>query len=100
MKMPRTLMLALALSLFAAPASAEEGVLNISYVKSPFNLPMMVMKDHKILEKKLEPMGIAVKWHDIDSGAQQATLSQPFSDAARCSAARASPARPQLSESS
>ena len=73
MKMPRTLMLALALSLFAAPASAEEGVLNISYVKSPFTLPMMVRKGHKILEKKLEPMGIAVKWHDIDSGAQQAT---------------------------
>ena len=73
MKMPRFLMLAFALSLFAAQASAEEGVLNISYVKSPFNLPMMAMKEHKILEKKLEPLGITVKWHDIDSGAQQAT---------------------------
>lgn len=73
MKMPRVLMLSLALSLFAAPAFAEDGVLNISYVKSPFNLPMMAMKANGILEKKLEPMGITVKWHDIDSGAQQAT---------------------------
>ncbi|WP_418764492.1 ABC transporter substrate-binding protein [Mailhella sp.] len=73
MKMPKSLLLALSLSLFAAPAFAEEGALNISYVKSPFNLPMMVMKEKRILEKKLEPKGIKVKWHDIDSGAQQAT---------------------------
>ncbi len=73
MKMPKSLILALVLSLFAAPAFAEEGTLNISYVKSPFNLQMIVMKEHKLLEKKLEPKGIAVKWHEIDSGAQQAT---------------------------
>ena len=54
-------------------APAEEGVLNISYVKSPFNLQMMVMKDQQLLEKKLAPKGIKVQWHDIDSGAQQAT---------------------------
>ena len=73
MKMLRSLSLALALSLCAAPAFAEDGVLNISYVKSPFNLQMMVMKDQQMLEKKLAPKGIKVKWHDIDSGAQQAT---------------------------
>lgn len=73
MKMPKSLILTLALSLFAAPAFAEEGTLNISYVKSPFNLQMIVMKEHKLLEKKLEPKGLAVKWHEIDSGAQQAT---------------------------
>ena len=73
MKMPGFTALALALSLFAAPAFAEEGTLNISYVKSPFNLQMIVMKEHKLLEKKLEPKGITVKWHEIDSGAQQAT---------------------------
>lgn len=73
MKTPRALLLTLTLSLFASPAFAEDGVLNISYVKSPFNLQMIVMKEHKLLEKKLEPKGIKVKWHEIDSGAQQAT---------------------------
>ena len=73
MKTPRALLLTVALSLFAAPALAEDGVLNISYVKSPFNLQMIVMKEHGLLEKKLAPKGIKVKWHDIDSGAQQAT---------------------------
>ena len=73
MKMPKSLILALAFSLFSAPAFAEDGVLNISYVKSPFNLQMIVMKEHRLLEKKLEPKGIKVKWHEIDSGAQQAT---------------------------
>ena len=73
MKMLKSLVLALSFALLAAPAFAEEGVLNISYVKSPFNLQMIVMKQHRLLEKKLEPKGIKVKWHDIDSGAQQAT---------------------------
>lgn len=73
MKMPHTMAMALSLFLFAAPAIAQEGVLNISYVKSPFNLPMMAMKEKGILEKKLAPLGITVTWHDIDSGAQQAT---------------------------
>lgn len=73
MKMLKTLALALALSLAASPAFAEKGALNISYVKSPFNLQMIVMKEHKLLEKKLEPKGIKVQWHEIDSGAQQAT---------------------------
>ena len=44
MKMLKTLALALALSLAASPAFAEKGALNISYVKSPFNLQMIVMK--------------------------------------------------------
>lgn len=73
MKMPKFTTLAMVLALFASPAFAEEGTLNISYVKSPFNLQMIVMKEHKLLEKKLEPKGITVKWHEIDSGAQQAT---------------------------
>lgn len=72
MKM-HALILSLSLSFLPASALAEDGVLNISYVKSPFNLQMMVMKENKLLEKKLEPKGITVKWHEIDSGAQQAT---------------------------
>ena len=72
MKM-HALILSLAFSFLPASALAEDGVLNISYVKSPFNLQMMVMKENKLLEKKLAPKGITVKWHEIDSGAQQAT---------------------------
>ena len=55
MKMLKTLALALALSLAASPAFAEKGALNISYVKSPFNLQMIVMKEHKLLEKNSNP---------------------------------------------
>lgn len=54
-------------------AQAAENELNISYVKSPFNVQMMVMKEKQLLEKKLAPKNITVRWHEIDSGAQQAT---------------------------
>lgn len=50
---------------------AEETV-NISYVKSPFNLQHMVMKKRGLLERELEPLGVKVIWHEINSGAQQA----------------------------
>lgn len=46
--------------------------INISYVKSPFNLQIMVMKDQKLLEKEFEKEGIRVNWHEITSGAKQA----------------------------
>ena len=49
MKMLKTLALALALSLAASPAFAEKGAHNISYVKPPFNLQMIVMKEYKLL---------------------------------------------------
>ena len=73
MKMPKILLLALSLALCASPAFAGKDELNISYVKSPFNLQMIVMKEKKLLENRLEPMGVKVNWHEIDSGAQQAT---------------------------
>ena len=46
--------------------------INISYVKSPFNLQVMVMKEHGLLEKEFARDGIAVNWHEITSGAKQA----------------------------
>lgn len=49
-----------------------EDELNISYVKSPFNLQLIVMKKLCLLEKELEALGVKVKWHEINSGAQQA----------------------------
>lgn len=51
---------------------AAAGVVNISYVKSPFNLQAMVMKNKGILEKELAPLGLKPVWHEINSGAQQA----------------------------
>lgn len=67
--------LAAALLIFgmsAGSALAADGTLNISYVKSPFNLQTIVMKRLNLLEKELEPLGVKVAWHEIDSGAQQA----------------------------
>ncbi len=62
----------LALALTTGSALAAEDTLNISYVKSPFNLQNIVMKRLGLLEKELEPLGVTVVWHEIDSGAQQA----------------------------
>ena len=56
----------------AAAAGDADKVLNISYVKSPFNLQSIVMKRQGLLEKELEHLGVKVVWHEITSGAQQA----------------------------
>lgn len=53
-------------------AAAADEVLNISYVKSPFNLQSIIMKRQGLLERELEPLGVKVVWHEITSGAQQA----------------------------
>ncbi|MEF9995465.1 MAG: ABC transporter substrate-binding protein [Burkholderiaceae bacterium] len=46
-------------------------LINLSYVRSPFNLQSMVMVENSLLEKEFAADGIAVKWHTIDSGAVQ-----------------------------
>lgn len=46
--------------------------LNISYVKTPFNLQSIIMKNKNILEDELKPLGTSLKWHEINSGAIQA----------------------------
>jgi NitT/TauT family transport system substrate-binding protein/sulfonate transport system substrate-binding protein len=64
----------LPVSLFAAPAkerNAYPKVINISYVESPFNLQIMVMKERRMLEDAFAAKGIEVRWHDINSGADQ-----------------------------
>ncbi|MDC7233957.1 MAG: NrtA/SsuA/CpmA family ABC transporter substrate-binding protein [Spirochaetales bacterium] len=61
------------LSLFAGGQKDEDLTeLNISYVKSPFNLQVMVMKEQGLLEKEFASDGITVNWHEITSGAKQA----------------------------
>ncbi|QEN09036.1 aliphatic sulfonate ABC transporter [Oceanispirochaeta crateris] len=46
--------------------------INISYVKAPFNLQIMVMKEKGLLEQEFAEDGILIKWHEISSGAKQA----------------------------
>ncbi|POR00676.1 aliphatic sulfonate ABC transporter [Alkalispirochaeta sphaeroplastigenens] len=47
--------------------------INVSYVTSPFNLPIIVMREKGLLEEEFAPLGITVNWHEITSGAHQAT---------------------------
>ena len=73
MKRIASLLLAAAVALCtAATASASDKSLRICYVKSPFNLQHIVMKERGILEKHMEKLGVTVKWYDINSGATQA----------------------------
>ncbi|MDR3199896.1 MAG: NrtA/SsuA/CpmA family ABC transporter substrate-binding protein [Spirochaetales bacterium] len=62
-------------SLAVAGGKKEEAYpkeINISYVESPFNLQIMVMKEKGLLEKAFAEKNISVRWHDINSGADQA----------------------------
>lgn len=45
--------------------------LNITYVKSPFNIQNMVMKDHGLLEKEFSKEGIKINWIPIKAGLNQ-----------------------------
>ncbi len=58
---------------FAAGAfAAMPEKVTIVYVKSPFNLQNMVMKEKGMLEKAFEKDGVKVEWKSINSGAKQA----------------------------
>ena len=58
--MKRVVMLTLGLfaALAGSHAQAQQEPLRISYVRSPFNLQLMVMKEHGILQKHLTPLGV------------------------------------------
>ena len=51
---------------------ASPNQINIAYVKDPFNLQNIVMKQHQSLEKEFQKDGIKINWVSINSGAQQA----------------------------
>lgn len=72
--MKRVVMLTLGLfaALAGSHAQAQQEPLRISYVRSPFNLQLMVMKEHGILQKHLTPLGVQAQWPEITSGAKQA----------------------------
>ncbi|MGL5254575.1 MAG: ABC transporter substrate-binding protein [Brevinema sp.] len=44
---------------------------NLTYVKSPLNLPLIIGHQKGIFEDAFKQEGITVKWHEINSGAQQ-----------------------------
>ena len=65
---------AIAISAVIACGAAEAKMpkeVNIVYVKAPFNLQNMVIKDQKLLEKAFAKDGVKVNWKTITSGAQQ-----------------------------
>ena len=76
--MHRTHPIAIALSIvvaaFATAGGSKEALpreINVSFVESPFNVQVMVMKEKGLLEKAFAEKGVAVKWHNINSGAHQ-----------------------------
>lgn len=72
MKRILTFLLTTAFMLFGATVTYADEILRISYVKSPFNLQMIVMKEHQILEQHLAPLGVKPQWLEINSGSKQA----------------------------
>jgi NitT/TauT family transport system substrate-binding protein/sulfonate transport system substrate-binding protein len=60
-------------SLPAAPKkeAVYPKIINVSYVESPFNLQIMVMRERRTLEDVFGEKGIEVRWHEINSGADQ-----------------------------
>ena len=71
MKLKLCLAAALSCVVGLACAQSMPKEINIAYVKAPFNLQNMVMKDQNLLEKAFEKHGTKVKWHTITSGAKQ-----------------------------
>ena len=72
--MMKKLLAAAVCGAFAASAlAAMPEKVTIVYVKSPFNLQNMVMKEKGMLEKAFEKDGVKVEWKSINSGAKQPT---------------------------
>jgi ABC-type nitrate/sulfonate/bicarbonate transport system substrate-binding protein len=52
--------------------SRNPQTVNISYIITPFNLQIMVMKERRMLEQAFAPLGVNIRWHVINTGAAQA----------------------------
>jgi len=70
--MKPVLVLAACLAFLGAASAPAAETLNISYVKSPFNLQLIVMKEKRLLENELAQLGVTVQWPEINIGARQA----------------------------
>lgn len=66
------LMVLLAVSSFASGNGEKElEEINISYVRDPFNLPLIIMKEKQMAEEEFGKKGIKVNYYEINSGAKQ-----------------------------
>jgi len=45
--------------------------INISYIITPFNLQIMVMKERRMLEEAFAPLGVNIRWHTLTTGTAQ-----------------------------
>lgn len=61
-------MIALSVSFLRAAGPAE---VHISYVKSPFNLPLIIAVKRGLIQQAFAKAGTTVKFYEIDSGAKQ-----------------------------
>ncbi len=62
---------ALAMSAAALASAAMPEAISITYVKAPFNLQNIVMKERGMLEEAFKADGVDIKWRVINSGAVQ-----------------------------
>ncbi|MDX9800275.1 MAG: NrtA/SsuA/CpmA family ABC transporter substrate-binding protein [Spirochaetia bacterium] len=72
MKQKMLYLLFVAVAAISSSYSQQLKELNVTYVKSPFNLPSIVVKNQQLLEKAFEAKGTKVNYYEINSGAQQA----------------------------
>lgn len=64
---------AAAVSILSPSVFAEQQkTVNITYVPTPFNLQLMVMRDQGILDNELAKHNAKVEWHKLNSGVHQA----------------------------
>ncbi|WP_319543220.1 aliphatic sulfonate ABC transporter substrate-binding protein [uncultured Pseudodesulfovibrio sp.] len=63
--------LAFVASTVTVAGARDLDTINVSYVKSPFNLQIMVMKSTGMLEKTFAKDNIKINWVEINSGAKQ-----------------------------
>ncbi|MGL5721783.1 MAG: ABC transporter substrate-binding protein [Brevinema sp.] len=59
------------LSAACASNTGKPTKVNLTYVKSPLNLPLILGYQKGIYEDAFKQAGITVEWHEINSGAQQ-----------------------------
>ena len=70
--MKRFLALIAALVMGASGSFATAAEVRISYVKSPFNLPLIVAVKRGMIQQGFAKVGVAATFFEIDSGAKQA----------------------------
>jgi len=71
----KTVLIAIILNLlFCVVANTQSRypkTVNISYIITPFNLQIMVMKEKRMLEQAFTPLGVNVRWNNINTGSAQ-----------------------------